>query len=85
MAHALVEDMIDRIWPSDAVANATLGPTNARGRLFFDRQELSGRTTFNAHSRPGPDDEHRIGQASCCFRQSGRFDSAAVPCDLIYG
>ena len=36
-----VAGMIDRIWPSDAVANAKLEPTNARGELFFDKiQEL---------------------------------------------
>ena len=37
-----VAGMIDRIWPSDAVGNAKLGPTSAGGELFFDKiQELT--------------------------------------------
>ena len=34
-------DMIDRIWPSDRVQGAKLGPTTTSGELFFDKiQEL---------------------------------------------
>ena len=70
-----VAGMIDRIWPSDAVANAKLGPTNARGELFFDRiQELKPQNdvqrSLQAQALKMSID---IGQARLLlFEQSGR-------------
>jgi len=70
-----VAGMIDRIWPSDAVANAKLGPTNARGELFFDQiQELKPQNdvqrSLQAQALKMSID---IGQARLLlFEQSGR-------------
>jgi hypothetical protein len=70
-----VAAMIDRIWPDDSVAEAKLGPTTARGELFFDKiQELTPKTdvqrSLQAQALKTSID---VGQARLLlFEQSGR-------------